>query len=97
MDDVSEDCVLGSLWLQKVSPYSVDHDKMTFTCKLNGQFITLPMSFQPIRKCKTIEPPVIIQPPLAQLMKMERCKYICQGRKPTMDFVAVDRLLNKQY
>ena len=66
MDDVSEDCVLGSLWLQKVSPYLVNHDKLTFTCKLNGQFVTLPMSFQPIRKCKTIEPPIIIQPPLAQ-------------------------------
>ena len=56
LDTISEDCILGSDFLHKVSPYLVDHKKMTFTCMLNGKFVTLPISFQGSRKC-----PVVVQ------------------------------------
>ena len=74
MEDLSEDCVLGVEFLHRVNPYLVDHTKMKFTCVLNGQPVSLPISFKSVPKCKITKVKPVHTPNRAQLMKMERSK-----------------------
>ena len=72
LDSISEDCILGSEFLHKVSPYLVDHKKMKFTCILNGRSVTLPISFQGSRKCPVVVQKSVYKSNTAQLAKMDR-------------------------
>ena len=74
MDDLSEDCVLGSNFLHQVNPYLVNHRKCTFTCFMKNKKVVLPLSFRSIPKCRISELPPVSIPNRAQLMKMDRCK-----------------------
>ena len=74
LDDISDDCILGSKFLHRVSPCSVDTKKMTFSCIINHQSVELPIFFHSTPKCHTIVQKLEHKPNPAQLSKMERCK-----------------------
>ena len=62
--------MLGSDFLHQVSPYTVDHDEMTFTFYINRRKVILPLSFTSEVKCQTITEPENASIP--RLAKMER-------------------------
>ena len=74
LDSISEDCILGSEFLDRVSPNSVDTKKMNFTCILNNQSISLPISFNASHKCQALVHNLVSKPNPAQLSNMDRCK-----------------------
>ena len=70
LDELKDDCLLGSDFLHQVSPYTLDHDEMTFTCYVNKKRIVLPLSFTSEVKCQAITEPKNASVP--RLAKMER-------------------------
>ena len=51
LDDINEECILGSEYLSRVSPICVDTKKMIFSYVINNCTIELPISFNPVPKC----------------------------------------------
>ena len=51
LDEISEDCILGSELISRVSPFSVDTKKMKFSCIINNQNVELPIFFHSTPKC----------------------------------------------
>ena len=81
LDDISDDCVLGSEFLHRVSPFAVDTKKITFSCIFNNQTVTLPISFQSSPKCLIPVKEPIDKPKPAQLLKMDRCVSFSEAHK----------------
>ena len=71
LDEISEDCILGSELLSRVGPFSVDTKKMTFSCIINSQTVELPIFFHSAPKCHSIVQKPDHKPNPAQLLKME--------------------------
>lgn len=71
LDSITEDCILGSEFLQRVDPFTVNSKDMTFTCYLNNQKVTLPISFNASHKCIAPEQKIVSKQNPAQLSKME--------------------------
>ena len=73
LDEINEDCILGSEFLSRVGPISVDTKKMIFSCVINDCTIELPIFFNYVPKCQSlIQNPKHKSSP-AQLLKMDRC------------------------
>ena len=70
LDELKDDCLLGSDFLHQVSPYTVDHYQMNFTCHINKRKVILPLSFTSEIKCRSIKEPEDASIP--RLAKMER-------------------------
>ena len=73
LDSIKEDCILGSEFLLRVSPFSVDKTKMLFSCTVNNQLVTCPLSFESKIKFKVVVSEPVTKPKVAKLYKMERC------------------------
>ena len=73
LDDLKEDCIIGSPFLHKVSPITVDEPNMIFTCTINGRRISTSLYYSASFKCKNLVPQSNPNPNLVELFKMERC------------------------
>ena len=62
MDDLSEDCVLGSNFLHQVNPYLVDHRKGTFTCIMKNKKGCFTLDLQIYPKMQDISAPSCTDP-----------------------------------
>ena len=73
LDEINEDCILGSEFLARVSPFSVDTKKLVFTCIINNHPIELPIFFHSSPKCPSVVHNSEKKLNPAHLLKMERC------------------------
>ena len=71
LDSIKEDCILGSEFLLRVIPFTVDKKKMLFICTLNDRLISCPLSFEANSNCKMILPGPQSKIKVAELYKME--------------------------
>ena len=72
LDDLKEDCIIGSPFLRKVSPITVDEPNMIFTCIINGRRVSTSLYYTTSFKCKNIVPQSTPTTSLAGLFEMER-------------------------
>jgi len=56
LDQLRDDVVLGSYFLDLVMPVTIDNKALTFSCCLNGFKLTCPMSLKGISRCKNRSP-----------------------------------------
>ena len=73
LDNIKEDCILGSEFLARVSPFSFDIQKMLFSYVINNCTVKLPLSFSFSLKCQSFVQKPVKKVNTAQLMKMHRC------------------------
>ena len=73
LDDINEDCILGSEFLSRVSLISIDTKKMIFSCVINDCKIELPIFFNSAPKCQSLVQKYVHRPNPAQLLKMDCC------------------------
>ena len=73
LDDINEDCILGSKFLSRVSPISVDTKKMIFSYVINDCTIELPISLNSVPKCKSLVQNPMQKTNPSQLLKMDHC------------------------
>ena len=67
LDSIKEDCILGSEFLLRVSPFSVDNIKMLFSCTVNNQIVVCSLSFESQSKCKVVVPEPVSKPKVVEL------------------------------
>ena len=73
LDSIKENCILGSEFLLRVSPFSVDKIKMLFSCTVNNQIVICPLSFESQSKCKFVILEPMLKPKVTELYKIEHC------------------------
>ena len=73
LDDLKEDCIIGSPLLHKVISITVDEPNMIFTCTINGRRLSTSLYSSTSSKCKNLVPQSNPTTSLAELFKMERC------------------------
>ena len=56
LDFLKEDCIIGSPFLHKVNPITVDEPNMIFTCTINGRRVSTSLYYSTSFKCKNIFP-----------------------------------------
>ena len=73
LDDLKEDCIIGSAFLHKVGPITVDQPNMIFTFTINDIRVSTSLYYYASFKCKNFVPQYNPYLSLAKLFKMERC------------------------
>ena len=79
LDDLKEDCIIGSPFLHKVNPITVDEPDMNFSCTINGKIVSTPLYHYASYKCKNLVPQSNPTLSLAELFKMERFHHLCRN------------------
>ena len=77
------DCILGSKFLQKFSPTTMDIKNMVFKFWLNGRIFSCPLSFEGRSKCKksSANPKKVESIGILELYKMKRSIDFSNARK----------------
>ena len=73
LDDLKEDCRIGSPFLHKIIPITVDEPNMIFNCTINDRRVSSSLYYYASFKCKNFVPQSNPSLSLAELFKMKRC------------------------
>ena len=92
LDDLKEDCIIGSPFLHKVNPIIVNEPNMIFTCRINGRRVSTSLYYFSSFKCKNLVPQSNPTLSLVELFKMERCIAYAEMHKESALFEISSKL-----
>ena len=92
LDDLKEDCIIGSHFLHKVNPITIDEPYMIFTCTINVRKVSTSLYYSASFKCKNRVPQSNPTPSLAKLLKMKKCIAYAEMHKESTVFEISSKL-----
>ena len=90
--DLKEDCIIGSDFMHKVGPITIDQPNMIFTFTINDIRVSTSLYYYASFKCKNFVPQSNPSLSLAELFKMKRCITYAEMHKDSTLFEISSKL-----